>query len=156
MVIGELAVPDPDFVSQFCDIPSDTLEALKIIEPALYGGSLETVERAHELLRLMQNATLNLGARPAIDAPPSGVAIVHVDSTELYVQSLAVAPGRRGEGVGTALMRSVEQQGRKRQLARIRLRAIGEPAIKFFERLGYLSAPSHENEIVTDFHKPLS
>ncbi len=157
MVIGELSVPDPDLVTQFCDIPPDTLRALKIIEPALYGGPLKTVGRAAYLLRHMDEASYNLGARPAAEVPPSGVAIIHASTHELWVQSLAVAPEYRGAGVGSALMEHVEQLGQQQQLDRVRLRVIGESAIDFYERLGYYPERNNsENSIVIDLYKPLA
>ena len=112
MVIGELAIPDPRSVNRFDDIPPETLHALRIIEPAIYGGPLKTVGRAAHLLRNMDEAKFNLSARPVGEAMPSGVAVVHEGVRDFWVQSIAVDPRYRGLGVGSTLMRTIEKIGR--------------------------------------------
>ncbi len=54
------------------------------------------------------------------------------------VKSLAVAESRRGHGVGTALVRAAEAEGRRLGLARV-FALTREQA--FFERLGYRVVP---------------
>ena len=157
MVIGELAIPDPRSVNRFDDIPPETLHALRIIEPAIYGGPLKTVGRAAHLLRNMDEAKFNLSARPVGEAMPSRVAVVHEGVRDFWVQSIAVDPRHRGLGVGSTLMRTIEKIGRIQAMRAIRLRVIGESALEFYERLGYYPDRSgNENSVVIDLHKPLA
>lgn len=156
MVISELSIPDPRFVAQFDDIPPDTLHALRIIEPAIYGGPLKTVGRAAHLLQSMDEARFNLSAKPAVGAMPSGVAVVHEGVQDFWVQSIAVDPRYRGSGVGSALMQTIERIGKIQNMRSIRLRVIGESALEFYERLGYYpDRNGSENSVVIDLHKPL-
>lgn len=156
MVIGELAIPDPRFVTKFDDIPTDTLRALRIIEPAIYGGPLKTIGRAAHLLQNMEEAKYNLCARLVGESGLSGVAVVHESARDLWVQSLAVDPRYRGSGVGSTLMRTIEKIGTAQAMRSVRLRVIGESALEFYERLGYYPDRSgNENSVVIDLHKPL-
>jgi len=63
-----------------------------------------------------------------------------VPADSLYVSSLAVAPGHRGRGVGSELMRDTIEVARWRRFASVTL-DVGienEGARRFYERAGFL------------------
>jgi ribosomal protein S18 acetylase RimI-like enzyme len=73
----------------------------------------------------------------------AGFAIVEweqeTDDTIAYIQTLEVAPAKRGAGVGSELLRRVEGSARKAGAAQIWLHADAEnaAAIRLYERHGY-------------------
>jgi GNAT superfamily N-acetyltransferase len=66
-----------------------------------------------------------------------------VPADSVYVASLAVAPGARGRGVGSALMAAVEAEARRRGAARLALDVSRANAggRAFYTRLGFVEAP---------------
>jgi ribosomal protein S18 acetylase RimI-like enzyme len=65
-----------------------------------------------------------------------------VPADSVYVASLAVAPGARGRGVGSALMAQVEAEARRRGAARLALdvRQANAGGRAFYARLGFVEA----------------
>lgn len=154
MIFRELQVPKPDSVHNFGDIPADTLEALRIIEPSLYGGPLKTVGRAAYLLGNLDDADGSFAAVPSMFTVPKGVAVVsRRDDETAWLQSLAVAPDARGDGVGTALLAHVERIARRWNLGRVGLLAIGDATIGYYEEHGYRTLNRGENNIVAELYK---
>ena len=81
------------------------------------------------------SGVLHVFERPALEKP-----------CEAVVQALVAAAGRRGSGIGEALMREAERWAKGRGLSSVALytRTDREPARRFYERLGYrLKATSH-------------
>jgi GNAT superfamily N-acetyltransferase len=85
---------------------------------------------------------------------------VHVYDTHLLEQDataeiggLVVADGRRGGGVGRALMAAAEHWAAQHgcQAVRVRSQTMREAAHAFYEHLGYAYLKTQKN-----FHKPLS
>lgn len=64
-----------------------------------------------------------------------------VPADSVYVSSLAVVPGMRRRGVGTALLGTVEELARTRGLARVTLDVGLEnaPTRRFYEQLGFVA-----------------
>jgi GNAT superfamily N-acetyltransferase len=58
------------------------------------------------------------------------------------VENVAVAPGRRGQGIGGALMRWAESEGRRRGCVRVQLTSNNarHDAHRFYARLGYVDS----------------
>jgi ribosomal protein S18 acetylase RimI-like enzyme len=64
--------------------------------------------------------------------------MVGSDGHRGWVYYLAVAPQRRREGLGRAIMEAAETRLRDRGIGRLRLMlCTGNPAVAFYERLGY-------------------
>jgi GNAT superfamily N-acetyltransferase len=63
----------------------------------------------------------------------------------LYVRHFWVAPGRRGEGLGHALMAEVERLAREKGCVGIYLDTFEEGAARFYERLGFERSGRIEN-----------
>src|SRR5262249_28110459 len=68
-----------------------------------------------------------------------GCVFYHVRPDHLYLDRLAVLPGHRGQGIGKALIRTVEERPRQYGLGDIRLsvRLALENQRAYNERLGY-------------------
>lgn len=71
-----------------------------------------------------------------VDGVPQGTARMRTDGSDGVAQRVAVLASARGTGVGKALMRAMEDEARRRGLARIRLHAQAT-AIGFYEAIGY-------------------
>jgi ribosomal protein S18 acetylase RimI-like enzyme len=71
------------------------------------------------------------------DAEPVGWIVVMRSAEELYIVDIAVLPGRRGEGIGTAALRgTLEEADRNGLPARLNVN-IGNRANALYERLGF-------------------
>lgn len=68
-----------------------------------------------------------------------GTAMAGYDGHRGWVYYVAVSPGHRRQGVGTALMRSVEQRlaGLGCPKLNLQVRASNHQVVSFYERLGY-------------------
>ncbi len=82
----------------------------------------------------------------ADEPEPSGSLVMHLvrrlpsptspNGREGYVIHVYVEPGRRGAGLGAALLAAAEAEGRARGLSRIRLHAV-DRALALYHRAGY-------------------
>jgi len=74
-----------------------------------------------------------------VDCGPAGSLWIAERDGELYVFDIFIDEARRGEGLGTAALRGVEQLAREHGLAGVALSvfAHNEGAIRLYERLGY-------------------
>jgi ribosomal protein S18 acetylase RimI-like enzyme len=85
------------------------------------------------------------------DGRMAGFAIVEweqkTDGTIAYIQTLEVAPAKRGAGVGTELLRRIEGTARKAGAEQIWLHVDAEnaAAIRLYERHGYQFNGREEN-----------
>ena len=154
MIFRELHIPNPDTVRDFGDIPPDTLEALRIIEPSIYGGPLKTVGRAAYLLGNLEEADTSVAAMSSLFDMPKGIAVVTQSSKHTaWLQSLAVAPEARGAGVGSALLAHVEHLARERGFGRLGLLAIGDATIGYYEDHGYHTLSCSESSVMAELYK---
>lgn len=65
------------------------------------------------------------------------------------VNDLIVAHNKRGQGIGTELMKEIEQYAAKNGAHKIRLvTGDGWPAIKFYEQLGYKETARRPNDML--------
>lgn len=64
-----------------------------------------------------------------------------------HIESIAVLPGEKGKGIGTTLMRSMEEMCRKygKRSVVLEVREKNQRAIKFYENLGYRKMGIIEN-----------
>lgn len=156
MIFRELQIPSPDTVRSFADIPSDTLEALRIIEPSIYGGPLKTIDRAAYLLGNLGEADSSIAAFfPELDKP-KGVAVLACPSSDtLWIQNLAVSPEVRREGIGTRLLTHVEQIAKQRNFGRVGLLAIGDAIASYYEDRGYDAHRSSESSVMIELYKEI-
>lgn len=67
------------------------------------------------------------------------VELEHQSVGTFYVNALAALPGRRGHGLGTALMRAAEDRARSQGIRRMSIQAYEQNtgAVKLYKRLGY-------------------
>jgi len=74
-----------------------------------------------------------------IDAEVVGTAMAGYDGHRGWVYYVAVSPGRRRQGIGTALMKSVEQGLAKMGCPKLNLqvRATNHEVVAFYRKLGY-------------------
>ena len=73
-----------------------------------------------------------------------GVGRIHrVDEVSMQIRYMAVAPSRRGQGIGTRILQALEQHAADLDSQRLILHA-REKAVPFYSRVGYTHAgPSH-------------
>jgi ribosomal protein S18 acetylase RimI-like enzyme len=75
-----------------------------------------------------------------VDGEPCGRLYVHRGAAEIRIVDIALLPARRGEGVGTALLRDVlaesDETGKRVTIHVERL----NPALRLYERLGFAVA----------------
>jgi GNAT superfamily N-acetyltransferase len=63
----------------------------------------------------------------------------------LYVHDMHLLPQLRGQGIGTALLRMVEERARRFGAPAVRMRVFGEnPALRLYERSGYARTGEEE------------
>jgi ribosomal protein S18 acetylase RimI-like enzyme len=74
-----------------------------------------------------------------VDDVPIGTVMGGYDGHRGWVYSLAVRPGSRGRGIGTALMRHVERELAARGCPKINLQVVtsNAAAVAFYTKLGY-------------------
>lgn len=82
-----------------------------------------------------------------------GIMIGKIQGGVCTVNDLIVAHDRRGQGIGTKLMAAIEQHALKNGAHKIRLvTGDGWPAVKFYEKLGYVETARRPNDMMrTDF-----
>jgi ribosomal protein S18 acetylase RimI-like enzyme len=97
------------------------------------GALAETADTVREKMRTAQ-AVLALAGEV-----PVGCVFFRPEEGRLYLFRLAVLPGRRGRGLGRALLAHAEERARELGLPRVRLgvRAALARQIAFYEGLGY-------------------
>ncbi len=67
------------------------------------------------------------------------VELEHLSGGTFYVNALAALPGRRGYGLGTALMRAAEDAAAAAEIGRMSVQVFEQnsDAVKLYDRLGY-------------------
>jgi ribosomal protein S18 acetylase RimI-like enzyme len=71
------------------------------------------------------------------DGKSIGRIIVHRASDEIRVVDIIIAPAHRNQGIGSALIRAVQEEARAaRKPARLRVDK-GSPSLRLYERLGF-------------------
>jgi GNAT superfamily N-acetyltransferase len=101
---------------------------------------------------------------PAVGSadPAVGIALltlrpnVWYDGPVALLDELYVVPGRRGEGIGSALLRAVEQVTRERAGELVEINVDGEDvdARRFYERHGYRNTePGREDQLLYYFRE---
>lgn len=106
--------------------------------------SREDALAVHEFLRRHNESRIGAVNRAPLtviarDADGSVVGGVHAETMHgwLHVTTLAVAEEWRGKGIGTRLLRAVEEEGRRRGCANVWLDTFSFQAQPFYERAGY-------------------
>lgn len=156
VAITRFEIPSDKQVRTLNDIPPDTLDALRVIEPCLYGGPLKTVGRAACLLRSMQDDEGYI-ARTANASEAVGAAVVESADERAWLKSLAVNPQYRNEGAGSELLQHIITEAVSRHLRRVELMAIGDRAIGFYEKHGFAPvAGQAENSVMLRMGKDIA
>ena len=65
----------------------------------------------------------------------------------LFLKTLWVAEGLRGQGIGTRLMAAVEREAVQRACRSVWLTALGDRACHFYDRLGYRVFGTHTDYV---------
>ncbi|MAS05560.1 MAG: GNAT family N-acetyltransferase [Ahrensia sp.] len=70
------------------------------------------------------------------------IELEHRSAGSFYVNALATLPGRRGLGLGSALMRAAEDRAKAQGMSRMSIQAYEQNtgAVRLYERLGYRRA----------------
>lgn len=86
-----------------------------------------------------ENYRVDLGGEPA------GVLRYSRGTGGLYVHDMHLLPQLRGRGIGTALLRLVEERARKLGARAVRMRVFEDnPALRLYERSGYARTGEEE------------
>lgn len=122
----------------------DVTRVVDIIRVAFeeYRGRLDPPSSAHHktpeiVLRELADGGAFVACDPQVIV---GCVFYHVRPDHLYLDRLAVLPGHRGQGIGRALILTVEDRTRQYGLGEIRLsvRLALENQRAYYERLGYM------------------
>ncbi|NCU38043.1 N-acetyltransferase [Candidatus Saccharibacteria bacterium] len=147
MNVYEMPIPHPESVVELSDIPGVTLNALSIIQSSLYSGSLTTASRARYLLMQMKGCegyAFDIG-----DGAVAGAAVVDMHASFGWVYSFAVDERHRNRGLGGLFLESVVREAREKKCRQIGLMAIGERAITFYERHGFVVDGGYDEHAAT-------
>lgn len=114
--------------------------------------------RLERLLRGDEGVFALLAGEPAV-----GVALVSVrpnvwfDGPVTLLDELYVVPGQRNRGIGTALLRAVEDESRKRGSLLLEINIDGEDtdARRFYERHGYVDREPGQSQPELYYHREL-
>lgn len=116
------------------------LDALLAIEEASFGAEERAEARAFRHGLASPTVSLLVALAPGA-AEACGYANVERrrNSRVARLTSIAIAPGRAGQGVGRALLAAAEAEARRHGAASLRLevRADNRPAQRLYERAGY-------------------
>jgi ribosomal protein S18 acetylase RimI-like enzyme len=101
---------------------------------------VEFLARRCEALLAAREMTVLLAGEP-----PDGLAVlrfrqsIYAENLDAYLEELYVVPGRRGQGIGGALMREAMALARERGAGRMDINVDEEDvdARRFYERLGF-------------------
>ncbi len=96
--------------------------------------------------------------------PGSGIALVTLrpnvwfDGPVALLDELYVVPDQRGRGIGTALLRAVEDESRERGALLVEINVDGEDADarRFYERHGYVDREPGQAEPELYYHRELA
>jgi ribosomal protein S18 acetylase RimI-like enzyme len=112
----------------------------RLVPPS--GVQTETVES------LTKKLTAGHAVIASVDKETAGCVFFQVESSFIYLGRLAVLPEFRNYGIGTALVKYVEERTRQLQISSVRLGVrVGLVRLqRYYERIGYkvLRAGSHE------------
>ncbi len=119
--------------------------------PAVLAGRLEQLLLGEGLFAL-------LAGEPAV-----GIALVSLrrnvwfDGPVALLDELYVIPGQRNRGIGTALLRAVEDESRARGSMLVEINVDGEDtdARRFYERHGYADRDPGQSEPQLYYHREL-
>jgi ribosomal protein S18 acetylase RimI-like enzyme len=120
------ALPDD---SEFCFALHHSALGSVIIE--LFGPWDEAVQRDFHTRWYEPDRVKVIETDGAI---PIGVLDVHDEADGLYLARIELLPERQGRGIGTALIRSFQEQGRP---IRLHVFAANHNACELYERLGF-------------------
>jgi ribosomal-protein-alanine N-acetyltransferase len=120
---------------------SDRVAALARLAAQAFAGGWSTGSLAAELRRPDSLALVLEPADPAPAAAPQGFLLARRGVGELHLLLVAVAPGARRRGGGSALLAGAIEDARRAGLAAVHLevRAGNEPALAFYRRHGFLA-----------------
>ncbi len=120
------------------------------------GALDETIE---ELQKIIQN---NGAVIAYIGEQPAGACRMPIHDDHVHCGRLAVFPAMQGKGVGSAILKFLEEEARRRNLPEVRLatRAQLESNVAFYQRLGYVITGRTQHprgtDMVVEFSKSVT
>jgi ribosomal protein S18 acetylase RimI-like enzyme len=122
-----------------------TLQRAAFVQEALIYDSVQMPPLTQSLEELRAELVDNLGCVAREDGRMLGIVRARTDGDLLLIGRLAIAPDVQGRGIGSRLLRAVEDRGREAGCdeAELFTGSLSEANLRLYERSGY-----HETERV--------
>lgn len=88
-----------------------------------------------------------------VDGIPAGRLYVHRRATEIRIMDIALLPPFRGQGIGTSVLRSLQEEATRSERAVTIHVEIFNPAMRLYERLGFTRVSQNDVYVLMEWRR---